>query len=755
MAANDAGFSASDVHGQPPSLPPEIIGLGRAIMESNAQMYGEAAAPSSGAAPERTVLNPGPENGIGGAGAALAGAQGPGTSSAKRSRVVVCPKCGQSGHYAKSCKAPTDGSASGAPSPHPRSRPAAPRGAGARRPQDARPVYDEEEEEDIAEGDADDVYVEIGTYTFATGDFTWERQFVPAADLDAAHNLRSGPKQAQPNHFPAYRGGSPRCANISAQTQSAWDFFSLLFDDELLAMLVRCTNAYARSSAYAQTRRGKEWRDVDVDEMKVYLALVIYMGVVKVPSRSHVFDPSSIYGQPWVFEQMSHARFDAISRCLHSDEPWSIPQQEREARNKQDPFWQIDAFCEQLCSNFMRYWVLGQCNDIDECTCGYRGKHKCRCFNPSKPHKYHFKQFSWNCSETGYCFAFYWYRGKEEKRPQHVPATLWPIMKLVNKVIAVQPRVTHNGFILTTDNWYTSLHSALFLAQHGIHCCGTLRANKINSAEPPAGAVIKKTGAPPRGTIVTHGIQSRLLPPNWKLFLTAWVDNKPVHILHTWPTAYDVCERNHKQPGVQEYRKKQFPRPTVAKCYNRLMGGTDLSDFFVAAYFTTLRAARWQPRILFHCIQQAVVNAHILYVHKTGIKKEECRLLDFITKLLCELRPKPSAPQEAPSSYVKAVISSRPRPWWNSNVKLRTYGPHFADTFSNPRPTEVGQKRADNRNKCIYCRQHKVLTHCAQCGVYLCLGRCFHDFHTLHDFKEPSEIPQNPNPGPESESDSS
>jgi hypothetical protein len=357
MAENDAGFSASDVHGQPPSLPHNIIDVGRAIMESNAQMYGEATAPSSGAAPERAVLNPGPENSIGGAGAALAGAQGPGTSSAKRSRVVVCPKCGQSGQ--------------------------------------------------------------------------------------------------------------------------------------------------------------------------------------------------------------------------------------------------------------------------------------------------------------------------------------------------------------------------------------------------------------PRGTIVTHDIQSRLLPPNWRLFLTAWVDNKPVHILHTWPTAYDVCERNHKQPGVQEYRKKQFPRPTVAKCYNRLMGGTDLSDFFVAAYFTTLRAARWQPRILFHCIQQAVVNAHILYVHKTGIKKEECRLLDFITKLLCEIRPKPSAPQEAPSRYVKAVISSRPRPWWNSNVKLRTHGPHFADTFSNPRPTEVGQKRADNRNKCIYCRQHKVLTHCAQCGVYLCLGRCFHDFHTLHDFKDPSEIPQNPNPGPDSEYDSS
>jgi hypothetical protein len=50
-----------------------------------------------------------------------------------------------------------------------------------------------------------------------------------------------------------------------------------------------------------------------------------------------------------------------------------------------------------------------------------------------------------------------------------------------------------------------------------------------------------------------------------------------------------------------------------------MMGGTDLSGFFFpAAYFTAIGAARWQPRILFHCIQQAVFNAHIFYVNTTG-----------------------------------------------------------------------------------------------------------------------------------------
>ena len=101
----------------------------------------------------------------------------------------------------------------------------------------------------------------------------------------------------------------------------------------------------------------------------------------------HVFDSSGLFGQELVFAKMSRHRFDSISRCFHSDAPWDLSPQERERRNKQDPFWQTDKFCEHLCENFMHYWLLGQCSDLDECSCGFRGKHKCRCFNPAKPHK--------------------------------------------------------------------------------------------------------------------------------------------------------------------------------------------------------------------------------------------------------------------------------------------------------------------------------------------------------------------------------
>ena len=326
-------------------------------------------------------------------------------------------------------------------------------------------------------------------------------------------------------------------------------------------------------------------------------------------------------------------------------------------------------------------------------------------------------------------------------------------MRLTERVVAAQPRYVRNNFILTTDNWYTSVHEAIYLAHNGIHCCGTLRANRVTSAEPPPAAVIKKTGAPPRGTMRCHELSSRLLPPNWKLFVTAWVDNKPVHVLHTWPTFQDVCERNMKQQAGQAYHKKQIPRPTVCRVYNKSMGGTDLADLFLSAYATSHRAKRWQPRILFHCIQMAVVNAHILYCDRKGVSRSSCRLLDFITLLFQEIAPKP-APMSQSSHYVPSVVlSKRNRKWWSDHVQLRTQGQHFPDKFERPRKQSADQTRANPQRKCIYCCDKQVLTFCKQCGVFLCLGRCYHEFHTLHDLADEPKNEANADCSSESSSD--
>ena len=278
-------------------------------------------------------------------------------------RGVTCKKCGQRGHMAKTCQGLPAADSASAPPPRRRGR-----GGGVARP-GARPPsvpYEEEEEGDIIAEDADDIHIEIGSYKFQDGDFVWREVDVSSvADRSGERTTRAGTHQFAERDLPPFRLGEAKCKNIKAETRTAWDYLGLLLDDSLISMLVCCTNDYALKSAYKLTRRGKKWRICDEAEMRLYLAVVCYMGVVRVPSRRHIFDHQSIYGQEWVFSKMSHARFDALSRCLHSDSPWDFTPQEREEKNKRDPFWQTDAFCERLSANFSHHWHLGQCSDLD------------------------------------------------------------------------------------------------------------------------------------------------------------------------------------------------------------------------------------------------------------------------------------------------------------------------------------------------------------------------------------------------------
>ena len=54
--------------------------------------------------------------------------------------------------------------------------------------------------------------------------------------------------------------------------------------------------------------------------------------------------------------------------------------------------------------------------DVDELCIGFKGRHKCKCYNKDKPNKWRFKAFCVNDSVTGCLFDFYLYGGKNEDK---------------------------------------------------------------------------------------------------------------------------------------------------------------------------------------------------------------------------------------------------------------------------------------------------------------------------------------------------
>ena len=111
-------------------------------------------------------------------------------------------------------------------------------------------------------------------------------------------------------------------------------------------------------------------------------------------------------------------------RCFHWENVLSFTAEERRLKSKNDPFWRVTAgYCDKLAANFFDYYQPGQMMDIDEMAIYFKGRHKCRCYNPNKPEKWHFKAYCLNDAETGYLLHFKLYAGKSEVRPNGMSAT--------------------------------------------------------------------------------------------------------------------------------------------------------------------------------------------------------------------------------------------------------------------------------------------------------------------------------------------
>lgn len=94
-----------------------------------------------------------------------------------------------------------------------------------------------------------------------------------------------------------------------------------------------------------------------------------------------------------------------ILRAWHYTDYTGLSAEEIKAFKAEDPFWAVRAFTEALAERCQSVYNPTMMLDIDEQTIPWKGRHKCCCYNPKKPEKWHFKVFSLNDSITGYHYA--------------------------------------------------------------------------------------------------------------------------------------------------------------------------------------------------------------------------------------------------------------------------------------------------------------------------------------------------------------
>ena len=251
------------------------------------------------------------------------------------------------------------------------------------------------------------------------------------------------------------------------------------------------------------------------------------------------------------------------------------------------------------------------------------------------------------------------------------------------------------GYHVYCDNFFTSVHLAADLLEHGTNLVGTTRPNRVDF---PREAINKEAvDGDSRGIAVSTILDN-------KVHCYVWLDNKPVFFVDT---LYDDTVYTTVPKGLPDGSRVQITCPRGVKAYNEHMGGVDLADQMRRFYTCTHKSSRrWYLRLFWFLLDLAIDNAFIL----------EC------CSLPTRSRRKSKQFRKELATHLLGLHSSRQHAGRQAQNAPRLVQRHF--------PKYLG---TDGR--CVVCStgdaRKRTRYGCEDCGnVRLCVDPCFRIYHT-------------------------
>ena len=183
-------------------------------------------------------------------------------------------------------------------------------------------------------------------------------------------------------------------------------FFSLFFGEEQYELLARNTNKYA--AAYPSifpAREHRYWKPTDSDEIKVYLALLIFMGI------NCYKDPKSHWKSPIRDSPVHHIKW---VRYKHMKSIFKVSDIDDDLEHKDTPgdwHFKLSPLDTHLQEQFQAVVILGSKISYDEMMIRFRGRSSHRTKVPNKPQPDGFKL--WTLCEKGYLYDWLYYSGTQ------------------------------------------------------------------------------------------------------------------------------------------------------------------------------------------------------------------------------------------------------------------------------------------------------------------------------------------------------
>lgn len=327
------------------------------------------------------------------------------------------------------------------------------------------------------------------------------------------------------------------------------EFFELFWDDRFVSQICEYTHLFHRNQQQRSHKRRdshqKQWKKPDTEEMKAFLGLLLFTGIVKKSDVKDYWTESVLFGTPGFARIFSRDHFIAMKRALNFVD--------EQTADKSDALYKVRPLIDHIISISRKLYTPEQFLTIDECMIRFNGRSHMKVYMPLKPIKYGFKAYILSEASSGYIIGWNLHEGGKNKKKK--PKQTQPLRKIVFSLVE---SYRNQGYVICMDRFYSTISILTELAENGFGCVGAIMRNRLSLTDSMKREI---------DGLKSH--ESIFYVTNTALMLTCWKDSKIVHMLSTFGEDYLSPITRNSKDEKGDYVKKEALCPDIIQLYSQ------------------------------------------------------------------------------------------------------------------------------------------------------------------------------------------